>query len=421
MNMPENLYLEFDAFLRSIKQNLDGSFGVLLGAGASISSGIQSANDCIWDWKFLIYQSLSGNQKKLVDPKKSDLSKDIIQKWLDVQGKYPQLGSPEEYSFYAEASYPIDADRTKYFESLCNGKSPYVGYKLLCLLNKYGIVKSVWSTNFDGLVERAAQQANITPIAINLDCVDRIYRTESSSELLYIALHGDCKFRTLKNTEKELDSQNSEFVSALRRYFVDKNLIIIGYSGRDKSLMSALKEAFTDKGAGRLYWCGYGKDITPEIADLIQTIRSAGRQAFYIDTNGFDNVMLSLVKFCFNEDSNLIPATFPDEIFQFQISYDENENRWKYLREKIKEKPLIAVPYKDKVYAISTVSTINEVFGKNLISEIERVHISINEIEKNSHFKELFLKDALYGISQIRGLGVNYKRSMLYKKRYLCK
>lgn len=59
--MPENLYLEFDAFLRSIKQNLDGSFGVLLGAGASISSGIQSANDCIWDWKFLIYQSLSGN------------------------------------------------------------------------------------------------------------------------------------------------------------------------------------------------------------------------------------------------------------------------------------------------------------------------------------------------------------------------
>ena len=37
--MPENLYLEFDAFLRSIKQNLDGSFGVLLGAGASISSG----------------------------------------------------------------------------------------------------------------------------------------------------------------------------------------------------------------------------------------------------------------------------------------------------------------------------------------------------------------------------------------------
>lgn len=90
--------------------------------------------------------------------------------------------------------------------------------------------------------------------------------------------------------------------------------------------------------------------------------------------------------------SNLIPATFPDEIFQFQISYDKNENRWKYLREKIKEKPLIAVPYKDKVYAISTVSTINEVFGKNLISEIERVHISIDEIEKTAILKNYFSK-----------------------------
>lgn len=449
--MSENLYLEFDAFLRSIKQNLDGSFGVLLGAGASITSGIQSANDCIWDWKFSIYQSSSGNQKKLVDPKKSDLSKDIIQKWLDAQGKYPQLGSPEEYSFYAEKAFPIDADRTKYFEGLCNGKSPYVGYKLLCLLNKFGIVKSVWSTNFDGLVERAAQQANITPIAINLDCVDRIYRTESSNELLYIALHGDCKFSTLKNTEKELDSQNSEFVLALRRYFVDKNLIIIGYSGRDESLMSALREAFTDKGAGRLYWCGYGKKIAPEIAHLIQTIRSAGREAFYIDTDGFDNVMLSLVRFCFNEDStkqeeikeilkvidindtitpfrihngftkkylksNLIPVTFPNEIFQFQISYNGVENRWKYLREKIKDKALIAVPYKDKVYAISTVSIINEVFGEILISRIERVHISIDEIEKNSHFKELFLNAILYRLSQIRGLGIDYRRSVLYKE-----
>lgn len=46
--------------------------------------------------------------------------------------------------------------------------------------------------------------------------------------------------------------------------------------------------------------------------------------------------------------SNLIPATFPDEIFQFQISYDKNENRWKYLREKIKEKPLLLYHIKTK-------------------------------------------------------------------------
>ena len=83
-----SLYLEFDAFLRSIKQNLDGSFGILLGAGASISSGIQSANDCIWDWKASIYQTLSNNQQSIIDPKKSEKSRNIIQKWLDNQTEY---------------------------------------------------------------------------------------------------------------------------------------------------------------------------------------------------------------------------------------------------------------------------------------------------------------------------------------------
>lgn len=58
------------------------------------------------------------------------------------------------------------------------------------------------------LGRRAAQQANITPICINLNCAERIYRTESTSELLYIALHGDYKYTSLKNTSKELDSQH---------------------------------------------------------------------------------------------------------------------------------------------------------------------------------------------------------------------
>lgn len=214
------LYLDFDAFLRSIKQNVDSSFSILLGAGASISSGIQSANDCIWDRKYSIYQTNSGSQRvALVDPKKSDASKSIIQKWLDNQPKFSQIEAHQEYSFYAQAAYPIEADRIKYFQNLFQGKSPYIGYKLLCLLNKYGVVKSIWSTNFDGLVERAAQQANITPIAINLDCVDRIYRAESVNELLYIALHGD-SFNFYTKLPATIDTSNTlaQVGNLLRNY-----------------------------------------------------------------------------------------------------------------------------------------------------------------------------------------------------------
>lgn len=454
MQCHSNIHLDFDAFLRSIKQNIDSPFGVLLGAGASISSGVQSANDCIWDWKASIYNTQSGIHQRLADPKKSNRSRIIIQKWLDSQQSYPKFGSDEEYSFYAETAYPIEGDRRKYFENICRDKTPYVGYKLLCLLNKYGIVRSIWSTNFDGLVERAAQQANITPITITPDSVNRIYRTESSNELLYIALHGDYKYSTLKNTTTELDSQHEDFVATMRRYFIDKNLIVIGYSGRDVSLMDALTQSFTDKGAGRLYWCGLGNKIDHKVEELIQKVRAAGREAYYIDTDGFDSVMLSLMTYCFNEDivrqsevneilkvisatpsvipfniketetikyikSNLIPVTFPKEIFQFQVSIDRGIDRWKFVREKISNKGIVAAPFKDKIYAISTVSIINEVFGQNLISEIERIPITIDEIEQNLLFKELFLDAILLGIAELRGFGVDFRQKKLWLKNAL--
>ena len=49
--------LQLDEFLRSIKQNIDTPHSLLLGAGASIESGIPSAADCIWYWKREIYLS----------------------------------------------------------------------------------------------------------------------------------------------------------------------------------------------------------------------------------------------------------------------------------------------------------------------------------------------------------------------------
>ena len=212
-----DLILDFDAFVRSFKQNKDVANSFLIGAGASITSGIQSAADCIWEWKKDIYCSNNDNASKVIQNYKTETVQKIIQEWLDKQGTYPPKGDDDEYSFYAEKAYPIEGDRVKYFTGLSKDKAPYVGYKLLCLLNKFGIVKSVWSTNFDGLVPRAAQQLNITPIEINLDKEDRIYRNECDSELLYIALHGDYKFSKLKNTSKELDTPKHARQSCTRQ------------------------------------------------------------------------------------------------------------------------------------------------------------------------------------------------------------
>ncbi|GJM63267.1 SIR2 family protein [Persicobacter diffluens] len=384
--MIEKFQLEYDAFLRSFKRNVDVPHSFLLGAGTSISSGIQTAYDCIWEWKKDIYLSKNINAADYYKNYKDESVRKSIQTWLDNQGEYPLLDSIEEYSFYAEKAYPIADDRRKYFMSLIENKEPYIGYKLLCLLAEFGIVKSVWTTNFDGLIVRSAHQNRLTPIEINLDNSDRIFRNQSNKELLTIALHGDYKFTSLKNTVKELDSQNESFKEQLANYHIDKNLIVLGYSGRDKSLMNALKDAFTCKGAGRLYWCGFGDTPLPEVVELIEVISKSGREAFYISTDGFDKTLIHLAKAGFedNQDvskmiqetlevseneeyfktefsldfkksdkyikSNLHPIVFPKEVFQFEIDY-KDEKAWKYLKAITKENNICAIPFKRKVFA----------------------------------------------------------------------
>ena len=451
--MNKKYFLTFDAFIRSFKQNKDTACAFLLGAGASISSGIQSANDCIWDWKKDIYTSSNPNSSEYFQNIKSDTVKTKIQEWIDCQQSYPALYSPEEYSFYAEQAYPIEEDRRKYFFNLCYDKEPYIGYKLLCLLSKYNIVQSVWTTNFDGLIERAAHQLNLTPISINLDNAQRIYRTQNKKELLYISLHGDYKYSRLKNTTTELDSQESVFIEVLKHYFVDKNLVVIGYSGRDQSLMAALKQAFTQSGAGRLYWCGHGNTISNEVESLITSIQSMGREAYYIPTDGFDNTLITIANNCFAADyikqkevkdllktypienhttpftvkagnastylkSNLFPIILPKEVYQFSIQYNREVGLWKTIKDRTKGKSISAVAYKNKVYVISTLTVINDSFRDCIIGDIVRVPIPISEIEKNGIFKELFLKATILGITQKKGFDSNHKTKIWEKQSF---
>lgn len=211
--------LAYDAFLRTVKENTDTTHVFLLGAGASISSGVQSATDCIWEWKRNIFITQNPNLAKQYKSFKSETVRQSLQKWLDAEGAYPAENSAEEYSYFAKAAFPIEETRRKYFENICKGKEPYVGYKILCQLSKKGMVKSVFTTNFDGLVERAAHQTGITPIPVSLATADYIHRASSNTELLCVALHGDFKFGPLKNTSQELDTQQDVFVGMLKYIF----------------------------------------------------------------------------------------------------------------------------------------------------------------------------------------------------------
>jgi len=440
--------LSYDAFIRSIKQNRDVEHAVLLGAGASINSDIQSATDCIWEWKKDIFLSKNPHLAKQYKNIKSDTVRKAVQFWLDNEGNYPELGAEEEYSYYAEKSNPIEGDRTKYFQRLSEGKEPSLGYHLLCLMAKKGILRSVWTTNFDSLILNAAYKQNLSPIEVTLESEERLYRTASNNELLCIALHGDYKYGPLKNTSLELDNQSDIFINALKNEFRTRSLIVLGYSGRDKSLMNALIEAYSERGAGRLYWCGYGETIPENLVPLITAARKNGREAFFVPTDGFDKTIFNLSIACFEESdeylkkikkiqssfapkeytctpfsiesggihkvlkSNLFPFSIPKECFQFEIEFGQDDKPWKLCNEFSSKYEISAVPFRGLIYAFGTKDILSRVFGDRIKSDIVRTPIGRRSLLDISPLKDLVLKTITKAISSNAGLVSNSKNKI---------
>ena len=440
--------LKFDEFIRSLKQNKDTPHSLLLGAGASVESGIQSAADCIWDWKREIFLSQNPALVESYNNTKVDTVRNVIQNWLDSQKVYPSSGSDNEYSFFAEKAYPIDGDRRKYFQHLVSGKTPSLGYHLISMLSEIGWIKSVWTTNFDGLMIKCAHQYSINPIEITSATSDRIYRGDVDKELLCIALHGDYKYGSLKNTSSELDSQDDIFIKALSHELANRNLIVLGYSGRDKSLMSALNAAYQQPGSGRLYWCGYGNITNSAVEALINSANINGRAAYYVPTDGFDKTVYSITRHCMSEDkdflkriealkkqlgsnanvgtrkftpvtatlnkitdTNMYPIVFPKTIFQLKIDFQADDKPWDYCR-LLSDNNIMAVPLNGFVYAWGEKDTILRICSDKLHGEIGITPFTRESLIKKGVFRELLLKTiaAIIGQSQ----SVNFSKDKVW-------
>lgn len=433
--------LQIDELLRSLKQNINSPHSLFLGAGASIESGVQSANDCIWDWKKAIFLSQNSMLCEYYTNIKSETARSNIQKWIDNQGVYPQAGSDDEYSYYAEKAFPIERDRERYFQNLVGEASPSLGYHLISCLAETGFIKTVWTTNFDGLMEKCAHQYKLAPISITGDTCDRFYRNEVPEELLTIALHGDYKYGKLKNTATELDRQSSDLIKALKHKLTNEDLLVFGYSGRDISIMQALKESYSARGSGKLFWCGYGDKPIQSVINLIDEINKNGREAYYISTNGFDETLYLIARYCLSEDkeylakidkiktqlanhiskstadfttlklssiskvvaTNLYPIAIPQNCYQFHIYLSDNESPWDYCRILYKQ-DIMAVPYKGLFYAWGEKSHIEKICKDRLRSPIDLTPFDKDLAINVGVFKRLLLKTIVSVLAKTSGL-----------------
>ena len=451
--MADDILLGVDAFVRSVGINKATAHALFIGAGASITSGVPSAANCIWEWKRSIF--LTNNPG--LETQFSELSlpavRSKIQRWLEGQQRYPANGAPDEYGFYIQECFPISDDRRAFFEEITRVSSPYVGYQILVKLAEAGLVKSVWTPNFDGMLAKAAAGSKrIVPIEVGIDCQERLPRKPNRNELLSVSLHGDYRYDQLKNTSTELQAQEATLRTSLLDELRHTPLIVVGYSGRDASLMDALESAFTQNGTGTLYWCGFGDgEIPTSIARLISKARAAGRTAYYVPSYGFDDVVLRIALHCLGNDdakelaqflevqeksgtetladfslpdlptcglikSNAFPFVPPGEIFEFSLKKWPDGKIWEYFRNCTNGKAVVAAPFKNKGYAFGTIDDIRLAFGRNIGEKVERVPINDEDLRFEDGTISSLIRQALVCAFAFR-TGINSDgRALLWKR-----
>jgi hypothetical protein len=426
------LILPLDAFVRSVAINRNVAHTFFLGAGASVSSGIRSAEHCVWEWKRTIFLTNNHGLEKQFSDVSLPSVRQRVQQWLNAEGRFPAEGAPGEYGFFAEACYPIPEDRRRYFASLVQGKTPHVGYQLLGLLADAEIVKTIWTTNFDGMPAKAITSGvSVTPIEVGLDTSERIARQAGRGEVLCVTLHGDYRYDALKNTPRELQEQDAKLRQALIAQASETTFVVVGYSGRDESVLAALEEAYAQKGPGRLYWCGFSEPEPSErICRLLSLARANGYEAYYVPTDGFDDLMLRLGLACLEGEqrdrslelssqaatetepvrapfaidsttvnglikSNAFAVEIPSEILQFEADLGPGPGAWKRVREWTAGRAVVAAPHKGKVLALGTIDDVREAFRGRLRGEIERTPITPQELGRHNGAITSLLTEAL--------------------------
>jgi SIR2-like domain len=453
--MPNDFVLSLDAFVRSVGINKATPHALFLGAGSSITSGVPSAAMCIWEWKRSIF--LTNNPG--LEAQFSELSLPAvrlkIQRWLDSRGKYPSNGAPEEYGFYIQECFPIAEDRRAFFQEKTRVATPFLGYRVLVRLAEAGLVRSVWTPNFDSLTARAAAASNkIAAVEVGIDCAARLPRKTNSNELLCVSLHGDYRYDSLKNTTEELKMQDETLRRALIEEARHTPLIVAGYSGRDESLMNTLEDAYSESGTGSLYWCGFSdSEISPSVLHLIQKARAEGRSSHYIASDGFDDLLLRMglhsldqtqaeevrqlltsqqppatdvrdafrlpeLSPCGIIKSNAFALTPPGEIYEFSLKkWPERGKAWEYFRASTQGKPLlVAAPFKNRGYAFGSIDDIRLAFGANIGETIERVPINDEDLKYEDGIINSLIRRALVSAFARRNDMNNDGRALIWKK-----
>ncbi len=258
-----------------------GQFAVFLGAGASCSSGVASAGAMVDEWRAKAHRYAD-----------TPLSQDD---WCQQQDWFKK---PHEYSALFEAMHPNAQARQTYIESKIDGALPGWGYLYLANLIANGWFNVVLTTNIDDLLSKALSiYTDYVPVVCAADSeVLSISLTARRAKI--IKLHGDYLFRRLKNTIEELKKLDPNMQTKFDQVAQNMGLLVLGYGGRDHSVMSLLESALkrADNFGPGIYWGLWRNEPVPPLVDALS--RAHGDRFHLFRYHEFDAFVAGLHSSC---------------------------------------------------------------------------------------------------------------------------
>ena len=246
------------------------NFTLFLGAGASVTSNVHPARQLIAEWRSA-YENMYESEGDTLEN----------QYWYN---------KPQEYSVLFETLYDQPSQRREFIESCIINARPSWGYIYLVNLLKKKHFNTIFTTNFDDLVNEACYtfSDSLRPIVCAHDSSINSVRLTSERPKI-IKLHGDFLFDNIKNTVRELESLESNMREKFKQYASEFGMIVLGYAGNDRSVMDTLNTLlFTgDHFPHGIYWCVRKGTKFEQLSEPLKAL-SRFPKFHLVEIDGFD-------------------------------------------------------------------------------------------------------------------------------------
>lgn len=262
--------------------NAPGTYAVFLGSGVSRAAEIPTG----WEVTLDLVRKLaaSNGERAGVD---------------DPEGWYQAtFGEGPNYSALLERLARTRQERRDllqgYFEPPDEDreggrKPPTIAHRAVAELVAKGCVKVIVTTNFDRLMERALEEAGVSPQVISSEPDVEGAQPLQHARATVVKANGDYLDARIKNTPEELASYEPAMLELLERIFDEYGLVVSGWSAAsDTALLEALRGKRSRRYA--LYWATRGAP-SKDVRQLVENL-----QGVVVESAGADELFPGLLE-----------------------------------------------------------------------------------------------------------------------------